>query len=173
MATDPLLHAFRTNLAFLLEETFASPARPGGNAYLDRQAGWEPTLASLSAEEASYAPAPAATTIAGHVEHARFYLEALLRYADGQAERVDWDASWGIREVTPVAWDALRASFTDTSARVIRAFEDREAWDDHAVGAALAILAHSAYHLGAVRQRVTALRAGRAMPGARSVDAGP
>jgi hypothetical protein len=160
MATDPLLHAFRRNLAFLLEETFASPARPDGNAYLDRQAGWEPTLAAVTAEEASHATVSGGTTIAGHVEHARFYLEALLRYADGQTERVDWEASWGIRKVTPVAWDALRASFAETSARVVRAFEDRETWDDHAVGAALAILAHSAYHLGAVRQRLTSLHAG-------------
>ena len=160
MATDPLLHTFRTNLAFLLEETFASPARPGGDAYLDRQAGWEPTLAAVTAEEASYAPVPGGTTMAGHVEHARFYLESLLRYADGQTESIDWDASWGIREVTPVAWDALRASFAETSARAIRAFEDRETWDEHAVGAALAILAHSAYHLGAVRQRLVALRSG-------------
>lgn len=158
MASKPLLEVFRSNLAFLLEETFATPAHPSGNAYLDRQAGWEPTLAALSAEEASQAQAPGGTTIAGHVEHARFYLEVLLRFADGSPERVDWEASWGVREVTPVAWEALRASFAETSERLVRAFEDRPAWDDRAVGAALAVLAHSAYHLGAIRQRVQAAR---------------
>lgn len=154
MAADPLPDAFHRNLAFLLEETFASPARPGGNAFLDRQTGWEPTLASISAQAASRTALPGGTTIAGHVEHARFYLEMLLRYADGHTERADWETSWTVREVTPVAWDALRASFAETSARVVRAFEDRDTWDDHAVGAAMAILAHSAYHLGAVRQRL-------------------
>jgi len=154
MTDDPVLDALRRNFAFLLEETFASPARPGGNAYLDRQSGWEPTLASLSAEAASRPARPGGTTIAGHVEHARLYLEALLRFADGRPERVDWDATWGVHEVTPVAWEALKASFEETSARVVRAFEDRDTWDDHAVGAALAVLAHSAYHLGAVRQRL-------------------
>ena len=154
MADDPVLDALHRNLAFLLEETFASPARPGGNAYLDRQSGWEPTLASLSAEAASRPARPGGTTIAGHVEHARLYLETLLRFADGRPERVDWDATWAVREVTPVAWEALKASFEETSARVVRAFEDRDAWDDDAVGAALAVLAHSAYHLGAVRQRL-------------------
>jgi hypothetical protein len=153
---DRVLDALRRNLAFLLEETFASPARPGGNAYLDRQSGWEPTLAAISAEEASRPAHPGGTTIAGHVEHARLYLDALLRYADGRAERVDWDATWGVREVTPAVWEELRATFEETSARVIRAFEDRDTWDDHAVGAALAVLAHSAYHLGAVRQRLAA-----------------
>ena len=157
MADDPVLDALRRNLAFLLEETFASPARPGGNAYLDRQSGWEPTLASLPAEAASRPAHPGGTTIAGHVEHARLYLEALLRFADGRPEKVDWDATWGVGEVTPVAWEALRASFEETSARVVRAFEDRDTWDDHAVGAALAVLAHSAYHLGAVRQRIAAI----------------
>lgn len=160
MPSDSVLDAFRKNLAFLLEETFGSPARPGGNAYLDRQTGWKPTLAALSAEQASRELAPGGTTIAGHVEHARLYLEALLRYADGKAERVDWDATWGVREVTPVAWEALKASFEDTSARVVRAFEDRDRWDDHAFGAAMAIMAHSAYHLGAVRQKLLALAEG-------------
>ena len=157
MADDPVLDALRRNLAFLLEETFASPARPGGNAYLDRQSGWEPTLASLSARGGVTACAdPAERRIAGHVEHARLYLEALLRFADGRPEKVDWDATWGVREVTPVAWEALKASFEETSARVVRAFEDRDTWDDHAIGAAMAVLAHSAYHLGAVRQRLAA-----------------
>jgi hypothetical protein len=165
MAADPLLDTFRRNLAFLLEEAFASPARPGGNAFLDRQTGWEPTLASLSAEAASRAAQPGGTTIAGHVEHARFYLEVLLRYADGHPEQVDWETSWTVREVTPVAWDALRASFAETSERVIRVFEDRTRWDDHAIGAAMAILAHSAYHLGAVRQRLAMAAGDRAAGG--------
>jgi len=160
MSSDPVLASFRKNLAFLLEETFASPARPEGNAYLDRQTGWEPTLASISAEQASQSLAPGGSTIAGHVEHARLYLDALLRYADGQAGEVDWDATWGVHEVTPVVWDATRRSFEETSSRVVRAFEDRESWDDHVIGAAMVILVHSAYHLGAVRQKLLALHEG-------------
>lgn len=158
MSADTLQDTFRHNLAFLLDETFVSPAHSGGSVYLDRDAGWGATLASLSAEEASRALAPGGTTIAGHVEHARFYLEVLLRYAEGKGESVDWADSWQVHDVTPVAWDALRASFAETSRRAHDRLLARESWDDHAMGAALGILAHSAYHLGAVRQRALALR---------------
>lgn len=157
---DDLKDLLHHNLAFLLEETFASPPPTSGNAYLDTATGWGPTLASLSAEEASQALLHGGTTIAGHVEHARFYLEVLLRYAAGRGERVDWADSWQVHEVTPVAWEALKETFLDTCLRAHDTLLERDSWDDHALGAALAILAHSAYHLGAVRQRALAVRSG-------------
>lgn len=160
MPDDDLKELLHRNLAFLLEETFASPARSGGNAYLDTGTGWGPTLASLSAEEASQALAPGGTTIAGHVEHARFYLEVVLRYAEGKGEPVDWAESWQVREVTPVAWEALKETFLATCHRAHDTLLGRESWDDHALGAVLAVLAHSAYHLGAVRQRALVARSG-------------
>lgn len=157
-ANTEFLEAFRNNLSLLLEETFASPERPGGTAYLDQRAGWYPTLEALSADEASRPLVPGGTTIAGHVEHARFHLEVVLRYMQGSEERADWAQSWSVREVTEESWRALRAAFVETAERVQHALTDVETWGDREVGAAFATIAHAAYHLGAVRQMLLATR---------------
>ena len=158
MAQAELLEAFRNNLDFLLEETFESPARPAGNAYLDRSAGWFPTLDGLTAEQASRSLVAGGTTIAGHVEHARFYLEVMLRYAAGTAEQVDWDESWRAREVTEERWRELKDAFAESCKRLEAELAEVDSWGDHEVGAAMAALMHSAYHLGAVRQLMRATR---------------
>ena len=158
MTDDPVLDALRRNFAFLLEETFASPERPGGTAYLDQRAGWYPTLESLTANDVSRPLVPGGTTIAGHVEHARFHLEVVLRYMRGSDERADWAHSWRVHEVTEESWQALRAAFVETAERALRALGEVETWGDREVGGAFATVAHAAYHLGAVRQMLLATR---------------
>lgn len=142
------------NLAFLLEETFEGPDRPEGNAYLDREAGWRPTLAGLSAAQASRPVGPDGMTIAAQVGHALLYLETLEAFLAGADPVVDWPGSWRTREVTPEAWDDLRARLLDAYGRLRARLEATTTWDDDSLGDALAILVHSAYHLGAVRQLV-------------------
>lgn len=158
MAEETLRDTFRKNLFFLLEETFESPARPSGNAYLDRSAGWFPTLDGLTAQQASRGLVAGGTTIAGHVEHARFYVEVMLHYAGGTVERVDWDASWQVREVSDERWRELKEAFADTCKRLDASLAAVETWGDHEIGAAMGALMHSAYHLGAVRQIMRATR---------------
>lgn len=148
----------RDNLLFLLDETFASPARNGGNAYLDRQTGWFPTLQSVDAELASRPVAPGATTIAGQVEHARFYLDVALRYIQGEAPRIDWKDSWTVSSVSPAEWDELRQAFMDTCLRVEAYVREARTFAPDDLGGAIGVLAHCAYHLGAVRQMLRALR---------------
>lgn len=156
MASAELLEAFQNNLFLLLQETFASPERPGGTAYLDQRSGWYPTLEGISAARASRGTVPGGTTVAGHVEHARFHLEVVLRYMEGSRERADWAESWRVQEVTEESWEELKAAFAEAAERAQRALAEVEAWNDRRVGAALATLAHAAYHLGAVRQMLIA-----------------
>ena len=143
-------------ILYLLTETFESPLKDG-NAYLDRGTGIFMTLSTVSAENASKPAFPGATTLAAQTEHLRFYLVALEGFIAGTHTSVDWDESWKLETVTPEEWDTLRADLHQTyrhTADLIRGF-DR--WDEDELGGALAILAHSAYHLGAVRQLVKAL----------------
>lgn len=150
---------FTTTLFTLLDETFACPPRPDGNAYLDRQTGWVDTLAGVSAEQASRPVAPGATTVAAQVEHARFYLEVIESFMLGRGQKVDWRDSWSVREVaTPEAWDDLKRRFLDAQERVTALLRTTERWDEDRIGDALSILIHSAYHLGAVRQMLRVVR---------------
>lgn len=157
MPNTELQEHFRNNLLELLDETFNGPAQDG-SAYLDRNAGFAQTLEQLTAEQASLPAWPGATSIAAQVEHTRYYLDILLVYARGGKPDSDWQASWAKAVVSGQEWQDLRSRFFDTYATVRQALESEAELDDDFGGAMLAILTHSAYHLGAVRQLVQAQR---------------
>lgn len=76
---------------------------------LDRGASLFETLDTISAAEASRPVSTTCTSIAAQVEHARFYLEVLARYARGEVVgEIDWGASWWLTGVTEEGWDALK-----------------------------------------------------------------
>lgn len=148
--------AFTTALSDLLVETFESPPRPG-SAYLDQGAGLFDTLADVSAERASRPAFPGATTIAQQVAHVRFYFEVLQRYLSGTLEgKADWDGSWRTVEVDAAAWDDLRDGLREDYRAVREGLERTPSWGEREMGGAMAVLAHTAYHLGALRQLIKA-----------------
>lgn len=151
-----------TNSLFqLLRETFEGPPAGAGSAYLDQGAGLFQTLDSLTAEAASARPWPGASTVAAHCEHARFYVHALLDFMRGATAKVDWSQSWLTQSVTPDEWDALRGDLRAAYATLDEHLGAVEAWGDDEVGDAMAILVHTAYHLGAIRQLARAAEGGR------------
>ena len=143
-------------ILYLLTETFESPIKDG-NAYLDKGAGVFMTLNSVSAEDASRPASPGATTLAAQTEHVRFYLVALEGFITGAHTRVDWTQSWQLTTVTAAEWDALRSDLRKTYEHTLELIRSFDRWNEDELGDALAMLTHSAYHLGAMRQLVRAL----------------
>ncbi len=141
---------FVESAAYLLRETFEGSPEGIPSAYLDRGVGFFITLDGLSAEAASkefYG-----TTIAAQTEHAKFYLDRLCEYINGRTEPVNWEDSWLIETVNSDEWDALRSSVRTAYENSLRCLaEDRE-WTEMQTGMAMGLIAHSAYHLGAIRQ---------------------
>jgi hypothetical protein len=126
--------------------------------FLDKGTSLFETLDALTAAQASRSTGRCAT-VAAHVAHVTFYFEVLERYmATGAVERTDWRAIWNtVGSVTPGEWDQLKRQLRDTSQRIRSMVRDRSSWEDEAgVGGALALVAHTAYHLGAIRQAVCA-----------------
>ena len=144
---------FVNNLFTFLVETFEGPPEPA-SAYLDRRAGLFDTLGSISAAQASRPVAEGATSIAAQVEHLRYYVEVVEQFMDGRTEKVTWDDSWQVQEVTPEAWSALKRDLKATYDKITKKFEGIDSWEDDEVGDSLAIVVHTAYHLGAIRQMV-------------------
>jgi DinB family protein len=151
---------FQRALSKLLVEIFDGP--PGNEAYLlnPGDAGLLRQLESVSAEAASRRPMPGKTTIAAHVDHIHYGLTLLNRWAAGEANpfaTADWEASWRRTAVTGEQWRRLR----DELRREVEAWRKhvaaRSAWDDLSAAGALASAAHTAYHLGAIRQILAAL----------------
>ena len=142
---------FINNLLALLKETFEGSS-PQVSAYLDRGVGVLNTIEKLSAHNASRSIEENGATIAAHTEHARFYLVALLEFMNGRTEKVNWDESWLVKTVDETEWKLLKENVRRDYEIVVETFQKVEDWDDEKVGDAMAIVVHTAYHLGAIRQ---------------------
>ena len=140
---------FTNSVLYLLKETFEGSGKEG-SAYLDRVVGVFTTLDALSAEEVSRRIN--GITIAAHTEHFKFYLDRLCEFIRGRTEAVNWEQSWLIEEVNETEWNALRGVVRKAYENVLLTFAEVETWNQDNIGDAVAIVAHTAYHLGAIRQ---------------------
>jgi hypothetical protein len=140
---------FINSLNYLFKETFeGSPSQ--GSIYLDRGIGVFNTIENLDANTAS--SFNSATTIASHVEHLRYYLEVLSNFMQGIVKAADWNESWAKKEVSEEEWKTLKTNLHLTYESVLTAYEKVESWDEDKMSEAMAIVVHTAYHLGAIRQ---------------------
>lgn len=141
---------FLAEVLFIFRETFEGSPQGQSTAYLDSESGFFRTLEKLSAAQVSqYFEG---TTIAAQTEHAKFYLDRICEFIEGREEKVNWEQSWLIETVSDEEWDALRDAVRKSYDNVLRCFAAVDAWDGDKMGDALAIVAHSSYHLGAIRQ---------------------
>ena len=143
---------FTHSLFALLKETFEGTNTDFGTMYLDAGTGFFDTIDGIDAKQASRSFSDGSTTIAAHCEHVRFYLEFLSNYMSEKFTMVDWQDSWKTKTVSDAEWTALRGQLHKTYQMVTDTFNDIETWNDFKISGALGILAHTAYHLSAIRQ---------------------
>lgn len=150
MEAKGLGQVVQQSLLQLMEETLHS----NQDMYTAPATSLLETLEGLGAKAASKAHSPHPETIAGHAFHAKFYLEASLARLRGEAPGdPDWASSWAVQTVSPEAWDRLRSDLAATYAQVMRLIMTAEDWEAPGLLAGVvAMIAHSAYHLGAIRQ---------------------
>lgn len=155
-ATNTIAHAdFRAALLATLNEAFDEV----NGYFLDKGDSLFETLAGISADAASQSLGPRSGNIAAKVNHIRFYLDAISANAvAGEYIRVDWESSWAVGEVTDAEWqdliDRLRATYVDIKTFI----ETNQTWNEMFVGGAFGIVAHTAYHLGEIRQALAAIK---------------
>lgn len=141
---------FLKSLLYLLHETFEGSPEGQPSAYLDRGTGVFSTLEKLSAEQVSREVN--STTIAAHTEHAKFYLDRLCEFIGGRTEPINWEQSWLIDDVNEDEWVLLRDGMRKSYEGILRCLANVSEWNEDRTGMAMGILAHTAYHLGAIRQ---------------------
>jgi hypothetical protein len=142
---------FLNNLFSLYDETFENHH----GIYLDNNTSLLTTLESISAEEASIPVGGKCASLAAQVTHVIFYLEALEKYfLKQEVGKVDWGEIWRtVEKINPQEWETRRNKLKQSYQRVDQLFHDTEIWDDEdTIGAALAIVVHTPYHLGEIRQ---------------------
>lgn len=157
MSTSIQQNTFTQGLLELLTEAFESVQ----GYFLDKGTSLFETLAEISAAEASIPVGGKCASIAAQVAHINFYLETLEHFLrTGAFEQVDWGEIWRtVREVTPEEWEASIARLKETYQRLRARLETYDAWDsDNAIGGAIALVAHTAYHLGEIRQATCTIK---------------
>ena len=140
----------------MLREAFAGPPGPW-TYFIDTSLGTGVfgTIAELNAAQASQQAGPNNTTIAGHVHHLSVTLALSRQALRGDATTHDRALSWTVSTVDDAAWLALRAGLQRAYESMLVAVSSHRTWDEDALGVAFGAIAHAAYHLGAIRQRLT------------------
>ena len=158
--TDSIFHHALSNM---LTELFDGP--PGQEAYVlnPGDPGLLRQLDTIDASTASTPFIPGRTTIAAHVDHVQFGLAILIRWFAGDANPwagADFNASWKRPVVSEDQWRNLRDALRNDAAAWRKAVDARANWDNVAASAALSTAAHTAYHIGAIRQILAGLQRG-------------
>ncbi|MDO4263022.1 MAG: hypothetical protein Q4C67_02375 [Deinococcus sp.] len=83
--------------------------------------------------------------------HTRYYLSALRTYLAGDEFIADWPGSWQPSAVDELGWTKLQGELNSEYLALLAQLEQITDWNEDLSTDALATLAHSAYHLGAVR----------------------
>jgi len=130
--------------------------------YLDKGTSLFETLATIDADMASRPVSPTCATLAAHIEHVRFYLDVLERGMAGTLDQaaVDWRHIWEtVSAVTPEEWAASQTRLRASYERVVAHIDSWQTIDgERQLGGAIAVIAHTAYHLGEIRQALCTLQ---------------
>ncbi|HET6891715.1 MAG TPA: hypothetical protein VFH31_11480 [Pyrinomonadaceae bacterium] len=145
------------NVFQLLKEAFEGPPSDQPSAFLNKGTGLFQTLNEITAQAASAQTRPGGSTIAAHTEHLRFYVMVHYELLRGSTEKIDWAQSWRVRHVTSAEWDQLRRELRRAYKTVTEHLRAVSIWSDDEISVGMAIIAHTAYHLGAIRQLMLAV----------------
>ncbi|HSA55717.1 MAG TPA: DinB family protein [Gemmatimonadaceae bacterium] len=130
-------------------------AQASFNYILNRgDAGLLGSLDRLSAADASRSSEGGAT-IAGHVEHLRYGLSLMNRWAAGEADPwsdADWRVAWQTTSVSDDAWKRLRDALAAECRQWLDALGRPRDVTKPELRGVIGSIAHLAYHLGAIRQ---------------------
>lgn len=147
-------------LSTLLDELALGSGRGGAWILNPDDPGLLRSLDGLGAEAASAAPANGAAPIAAQVNHVRYGFELLNRWARGENPYADadWSASWNRRSVTEGEWAELRADLRREIEGARQVMQRPLPSTQIELNGLVGIVAHLAYHLGAIRQIDRSLR---------------
>jgi hypothetical protein len=142
-----------------LREGFEGPGEQKFAYFLDKapDAGLRNTFAGLTAEEASRNVG--GNSVAAHAHHLLFSFDAFGGFIAGDHRKRDWNESWKVSTVDPESWSKLQSDLEAGYAELTRAIRENAAKNEPAAGGSVGAVAHLAYHIGAIRQKVVLLRA--------------
>jgi hypothetical protein len=147
----------RKDVLDFLEETFERVI----GIYLDKGTSLLETLDAVTAEEASVRFSDKCASIGCQIRHVVFYLRVMQDHIQGkQVGKVDWRNIWeNDRPVSWEDWQALVGELRAEYASVRKMVSEPQTWErEDTLGEAMAMVVHTAYHLGSVRLSLSVMR---------------
>lgn len=115
--------------------------------FSDRNTGLFSSLQDLTAEQVSE------TGIAAHTEHLRWSLSKVNAMMRGERPAMNWAQSWAVKTVSESEWQSLLEQLKlEYQALQTNMPANPDLNDRMFVTSGVALVAHAAYHLGAIRQ---------------------
>ena len=144
-------------LVQFLEETFDGHS----GIYLDTDTNLFSTLSEISHAQASIPVGGRCAPLAAQVKHTSFYIQVNLGELIGEPLKdIDWNDIWEtVGAVNADEWAAIVTELKSEYQRVRDIMTKVDDWSSgDAFGLIIAIITHSAYHLGEIRQALCTLR---------------
>jgi hypothetical protein len=150
-----LTNEISSPMTALFSELVEGANKPGGAFILNSgDVGLLQSLDNLSAADASRSVHEGAT-IAAHVQHVRYGLELMNRWAtEGGKPFADakWDEAWKTSLVNDSEWSEIRGGVRSEAHRWLDVLGTPRDASVEELSGMLGEIVHVAYHLGAIRQ---------------------
>lgn len=149
----------RNSVKAMVQETFEGPPVPVRGTWfisVEQNSGIFGIIDVISFEEASMSIHR--TTLAAHTDHVRYHMwgiNGILK--NGKQPEMDWEKSWDIHSVDEQQWNRIKEELRNEYVTLLELI-DASDWYEQA-DTVVASLAHSAYHLGALRQMIKMIKA--------------
>ncbi len=149
-------------LLAILDEAFDRPPTPW--AYFtngDGQSGYFGTLDKIDFHDAGRAIA--GNSIAAQIQHVTFVICVANESISGNADAPDapdaeqWRQSWSIDNLDSKTWNRMRHNLRTGYADLRQSVVDTSINDDDTFAKIVGVIAHVAYHLGAIRCKAQAI----------------
>ena len=138
----------------LFSELVNGASKSGAFILNSGDAGMLGSLEKISAADASRS-ANGGATLAAHVQHVRYGLSLMNRWANGGGNPfadATWDEAWKLSTVDAAEWDEIRQGLRQETADWLQALKTPREVADVELSGMIGSIAHLAYHLGAIRQ---------------------
>lgn len=143
---------FRSAFLTLFTEAFeGKPSGAPGTWFVEKSESLLDALETLSAEEASKRPNENVSSVAAHLDHARYYVSVSNAFARGEKPELNWEESWRLQQVTDEEWKQLANDLKNEYDELKGHVSSANLESNEIVAGIMANLAHAAFHLGAVR----------------------
>lgn len=141
----------------LFLEAAVGPEDPARTWFTDNEdgSGLLGSVRNISAGTAFAEPLVGLDSIAAHIQHAAYYIDLATKAFRGENvyARADWKGSWVLVERNAEEWERIRQGFESSINLLNAVFKGGiDLSDSNLRKGALALVAHTAWHLGAVRQ---------------------